>query len=175
MQNFNVVCSLICFIYGLIGAIPPLTIITVVDHQGPTLMGRDLPGKLKLDLQAVFASQVHLINSENSSNPVRDFPKLFKPALGRLEGIKAKKHVNARAVPIYQKAMPLPFIDRELVEDELSRLENLGVIEPVKFSEGASHIVPVCKANGKLRLCGNYKSTINNKWNWMKAHAKTQP
>ena len=134
----------------------------VVDHQGPTLMGRDLLCKLKLDWQEVLSSQVHLIlNSENSSNPVRDFPKLFAPGLSRLEEIKAKIHVNEEAVPIYQKARLLPFSARELVEDELSRPENLGVVEPVKFSEWASQIVPVRKANGKLRLCGNYKSTIN--------------
>ena len=125
--------------------------VLVVDHQGPILMGRDLLGKLKLDWQAVMASQVHVVISNNSPNPVKDYPKLFEPGLGKLEGVKAKIRVNEGAVPIYQKARPILFIERELVEDELSRLENLDVIEPVQFSEWASQIVPVRKVSGNFR------------------------
>lgn len=47
------------------------------------------------------------------------------------------------------------------MDAELGRLENLGVIEPVQFSEWASQIVPVCKANGNTRLRGNYKTAVN--------------
>ena len=106
-----------------------------MDHEGPILMGRDFLAKPKLDWQAVMASQVHIVISNNSPNPVKDYPKLFEPGLGKLEGVKAKIHVNEGAVPISQKARPIPFREKELVEDDLRRLENLGVIEPVQFSE----------------------------------------
>ena len=87
--------------------------VLVVDHQGPILMGRDRLGKLKLDWQSVMASQVHVVISNNSPNPVKDYPKFFESSLGKLEGVKAKIHVNEGAVPIYQKARPIPFIERE--------------------------------------------------------------
>ena len=86
---------------------------------------------------------------------------MFEPGLGKLEGVKAKIHVNEGALPIYQKVHPIPFIERELVDVELNRLDNLRVIEPVQFSEWASQIVPVRKSNGKMGLCVNYETTVN--------------
>ena len=35
------------------------------------------------------------------------------------------------------------------------------VIEPVRYSDWATPIVPVLKADGKVRVCGEYKLTMN--------------
>ena len=47
------------------------------------------------------------------------------------------------------------------VEGELERLQKEGIIELVKFSEWAAPIVPVVKTNGQIRLCGDYRLTVN--------------
>ena len=44
---------------------------------------------------------------------------------------------------------------------ELQRLEDEGIISPVQFSSWAAPIVPVVKSSGKIRICGDYKVTIN--------------
>nr|XP_049466987.1 uncharacterized protein K02A2.6-like [Anopheles coluzzii] len=41
------------------------------------------------------------------------------------------------------------------------RLEKLGIITPVKFSEWAAPVVVVKKANGKIRLCGDHSTGLN--------------
>ena len=49
----------------------------------------------------------------------------------------------------------------EKIERELERLKRDGIIEPTQFSDWAAPVVPVTKADGSLRLCGDYKLTIN--------------
>ena len=51
---------------------------------------------------------------------------------------------------------------REAVEEELDRLEHTGVIRQFGSSEWAVPIVCVSKKNGKIRICGNYKVTVNS-------------
>ena len=47
------------------------------------------------------------------------------------------------------------------VEKELRRLEEQGVIAPVEFSDWAAPIVPVVKKDGSIRICGDYRLTVN--------------
>ena len=55
----------------------------------------------------------------------------------------------------------VPYALREVIEKDLERLELLGVIEKVNHSDWAAPIVPVPKADHSVRLCGDYKVTIN--------------
>lgn len=47
------------------------------------------------------------------------------------------------------------------MDAELDRLEKAGIITPVKHSEWAAPIVPVVKTDKTIRLCGDYKLTLN--------------
>ena len=49
----------------------------------------------------------------------------------------------------------------ELVELESNRLEQEGILKKVMHSKRAALIVPVPKKDGKVRICGDYKVTIN--------------
>ena len=40
-------------------------------------------------------------------------------------------------------------------------LQALGVIQPVQFSDWGAPIVPVTKSDGRIRICGDYKITVN--------------
>ena len=56
---------------------------------------------------------------------------------------------------------PVPHSLRAKLEKELQHLESLGIIEPVQFSDCAVPIVPVMKANSEIRVCGDYKLSVN--------------
>ena len=86
---------------------------------------------------------------------------LFKEELGTVKGVVAKVHVEATAAPSFYKYRSAPFIMKEKIEKELERLELAGIITPVQFSEWAAPIVPVVKADGSIRICGDYKLTLN--------------
>ena len=47
------------------------------------------------------------------------------------------------------------------IEKELDRLVQQGAIEPICFSEWAAPIVPVLKKDETVRICGDYKLTVN--------------
>ena len=54
----------------------------------------------------------------------------------------------------------MPFVFKEKVEAELVRLQNLGIISPVQLSRWDAPI-PVVKQDGSVRICGDFKVTIN--------------
>lgn len=63
--------------------------------------------------------------------------------------------------PIFHKAYSVPYRSREKVEQELERLCNENILEPVKNSKWASPIVVVPKGKDSVRLCMDAKVTIN--------------
>jgi hypothetical protein len=63
--------------------------------------------------------------------------------------------------PKFYKPRPVPIMLKPKVEDELKRLQDAGIISPVRSSPWAAPVVPVLKKDGKIRLCGDYKLTIN--------------
>ena len=62
---------------------------------------------------------------------------------------------------IGDSVLPVPFALRGKVEEALDRLESDGVLEHVNHSEWAAPVVTVPKRDGSVRLCGDYKVTVN--------------
>ena len=85
--------------------------------------------------------------------------------MGVVEGAPAKINVDPTAQPKFCRARTLPYALRAKVEQELERLQNTGVIEPIQFSEWTAPIVPVVKKDGSVRICGDYKVTVNQATN----------
>ena len=65
------------------------------------------------------------------------------------------------ARPKFCKARPVPYALQEAVVAEYNRLESEGIVERVEFSEWATPIVHVPKADGTTRSCGDYAVTAN--------------
>ena len=55
----------------------------------------------------------------------------------------------------------MPYALKPKVEEELRRLQNEGILTKAEWSEWATPIVPVPKKDGSVRLCGDYKITVN--------------
>ena len=50
---------------------------------------------------------------------------------------------------------------KEAVEAEIDRMEKDGILKSVPYSEWASPIVIVPKPDGTIRICADYKRTVN--------------
>ncbi|MGX9339107.1 hypothetical protein, partial [Pantoea dispersa] len=72
-------------------------------------------------------------------------------------------HIQLRenATPKYFKARLVPVSLEAQVKEELNRFQERGVITPIKHSRWATPVVIMHKPNGKLRLCGYFKITVN--------------
>ena len=81
--------------------------------------------------------------------------------MGTLHGTTVKLHIDPQSVPKFCKARPIPFSLKKKVEIELQRLEAAGVISSTRFSDWATPFVPVAKRDGSVRICGDYKITLN--------------
>ena len=55
----------------------------------------------------------------------------------------------------------MPLALKAKVEKELERQEKMGALKKVDISEWGTPIVRVIKPNGTIRLCGDYKVTVN--------------
>ena len=86
---------------------------------------------------------------------------IFDSELGLLKGEKAKIYLHKNAVPKFCKARPVPYALKQKVENELDRMINSGILEPVEISDWASPVVPVRKSDNSIRLCGDYKTTVS--------------
>ena len=78
-----------------------------------------------------------------------------------LKGTEVRLHMDPHVQPQFFKARSIPFALKAKVETELERLESLGIIIPVQHSNWAAPVVPVMKQDGTIRLCGDYRVTIN--------------
>lgn len=85
---------------------------------------------------------------------------VFSDKLCILKEVNVKLQTNPDVTPKFFKAHTIPLALKEKVETELERLEGLGIIVPVQHSNWAAPVVPALKANGTIRLCGDYRITI---------------
>ena len=94
-----------------------------------------------------------------------EFDELFGEDTTTITGHKAVVHLKDGAVPKIFPARPVPFPLRKAVETEIERLIKEDILEAVDTTvtpiEWASPIVCVPKPNGKIRLCVDFKATIN--------------
>ena len=65
------------------------------------------------------------------------------------------------AVPVFKPKRCVPFAARKSINNELDRLENLGVISPVDYSDWIAPTVYVKKKNSKIRACADYATGLN--------------
>ena len=130
-------------------------VVVVVKEGKIPLFGRNWLTKFKLDWANIFSVK------QSSDSVLDEFPSLFEEGLGKIESKEATIHLTKGAVPKCMSARPLPYAMKAKVDVELDRLIEEGILEPVEFSEWASPVVIVKKKDDSIRLCADFKVTLN--------------
>ena len=144
--------------------------IIIVEGAGQCLIGRDWLDRIKLNWENIFTVQRGTASvQQTASTSIRANLKavlerhkaVFEEGLGTYSGPEVHIKRDPNYTPKFFKARPVPYAQREDVEKELARLQEENVIEAVTHSEWASPAVTVAKSDSSLRLCGDYKKTVN--------------
>ena len=131
----------------------------IVKGDTMPLLGRDWITVLKLDWANIFASSV---NERSSVKSVIDNQyAMFDDGMGTIKGHKAHVYMKYNAQPKFHKARHVPDAIRDKVKAELIRLETEKIIQKVDHTDWAAPSVVVPKADKTMRICGDFKVTIN--------------
>ena len=132
------------------------------------LLGRNWLEHIKLNWSEIF--------SVHHMNPVKDlvlgYDKLFEEGEGRITDIKAHITLKEQAKPVFRRARPVPYALKKPLEDKLDALEREGILIKVDHSSWASPVVLVPKPDKSIRMCGDYKVSINP---WVKTDGYPLP
>ena len=97
---------------------------------------------------------------DNFFNQVKK-SNVFQEGLGQVCNAEVRLQVKPGAKPIFRKSRTLPYAVRDTVEKHLRKQIDEGIFIMVESSEYASPIVTTHKPDGSIRVCGDYKHTIN--------------
>uniref|UniRef100_A0A5S6QLD9 RNA-directed DNA polymerase n=1 Tax=Trichuris muris TaxID=70415 RepID=A0A5S6QLD9_TRIMR len=101
---------------------------------------------------------------EVAQNLIKLYPDVFTNTAGTILGHEAEVHLREEVRPKLFKPRPVPFALKAQIDTELNRLLNDDVLEQVDPAtmpiEWASPIVCVVKPSGKVRICGDFKKTM---------------
>lgn len=135
-------------------------LIHVVEDCIGNICGRDMIRKLKMDcgpLVNLVCKNVQLkleqILSENE--------EIFRDETGNCSTLQATLKLKEEATPKFCKARPVPYALKASIQEELQSKIDSGILKPIQHSDWATPIVAVKKANGKIRICGDFKVTVN--------------
>ena len=97
----------------------------------------------------------------NLDDLLRKFEDILPSELGTMKNEKAKIYLKANSIPKFLKTRLVPYVLKNKIDLEIERMVKNNILEPVNISEWATLIVPVIKEENSIRICGDYKMTVN--------------
>jgi transposase len=151
---------------------PVLLELLVMEDDGPALLGRNWfePLGISVGLPRLEKSAPSEHQGEENKPEIfkltevpavfEDLSEVFAPELGRFRGAPVHIPLKKDARPIQLPARQVPFGLVNKATEAIEKLEEMGVLEKVMFSEWATPVVYVEKGD-KVRLCADFSATVN--------------
>lgn len=138
----------------------------IINRDVDPVVGREWIRKLCIHFE------IHKLNKEENDitekefkikleSLLKEYEDLFVEQIGEIKNYEASFKLKENVKPVFMKPRPVPFALRDMVEQEIDRLEEIGILEKVTYSQWGTPVVPVVKPTGQVRLCADYRSTLN--------------
>ncbi|XP_055916130.1 uncharacterized protein K02A2.6-like [Eupeodes corollae] len=134
----------------------------VVDGSGANILGLDWFKAFSLKVQhsiLQIKSNDFLLNSIETL--CKKYGRLFSSGLGKCTSFQAHLELKDGAVPKFVRHRQIPYALLDGTKKELDRLVAEGILSWVQRTQWAAPVVIVEKANGGIRICGDFKTTVN--------------
>ncbi|XP_062704594.1 uncharacterized protein K02A2.6-like [Aedes albopictus] len=109
-----------------------------------------------------FCNKINSQQSRTEQSLQAQFPKVFSSEMGLCTKTKVRLTLKGEPKPVYRPKRPVAYSQQGAVEEEIQRLQNLGILQPVDHSDWAAPIVVVRKPNGKVRICADFSTGLND-------------
>ena len=153
----------------------------VLKEAGVNLLGRDLLTCIKIDWSKYHVNKIDDDSvtqmfdkmcpkdvlpsvTQKLNSILSKYHALFEDRIGTINGFQASIYLkpdSTKIAPKFMKSPSIPFALQEAVSQELDRLIDNKILQPIPFSDWASPIVIIPKPDGGLRICGDFKATVN--------------
>jgi len=117
------------------------------------LQGKGIPLLSKATARQHKVLHVGVAAISSAQNFVQKYPKAFS-GVGKLKDRRIQIHIRPDVTPVAQHLRRTPFHLRKKVEDKISELIKMDIIEPVEGpTPWVNPVVIVPKPDGEIRLC----------------------
>ncbi|XP_029141787.1 uncharacterized protein K02A2.6-like, partial [Protobothrops mucrosquamatus] len=104
---------------------------------------------------------LHHLQTLSLADVYKEFADVFSSELRSYKGPPIALRLDPTITPIRVKPRRVPFALKGKIDAELYKLLQQGILEPVDSSPWETPIVMPLKANGEIRICADYKCTLN--------------
>ena len=131
----------------------------VVKSGCKMLLGRDMMEALGFKIVQVNSVEVN----DELQKVIKQHQALFDGTLGKYKHEKIDLKIIDEVKPVFCKPRVVPFAFKKKISEQLDEIEQKGMLTKVKSCPWGTPLVPIPKKDGGLRLCADYKITVN-KW-----------
>jgi len=138
--------------------------VLVGEQNGPNLLGRNWFHPLQISIQGIYHLSSHGdAHGDDFAPDYMRLPAITGEGTGRYRGPPIHLHLDPNVKPVFHRARPVPFALKTRVDEAIDHNIETGKWIPMKYAEAwATAVVSVeRKQSAALRLCGDYKSTVN--------------
>lgn len=140
--------------------------VVVMEEANPMLFGLQWSEMYDMTFpEPVYSVKSTQRDTRTLKQVLDTFSPLFDNKLGKVKNYAVNIHIKHNTVPKHIPARPVKFAMRKNIERELQRLVDEEIITKVDPNiiplEWATPTVNVVKTNGQIRICGDFRSTIN--------------
>ncbi|XP_026534935.1 uncharacterized protein K02A2.6-like, partial [Notechis scutatus] len=131
--------------------------LTIVDKDHPSLLGLQWFAPLGIEVTGTN----HITEADWEEQLAKDFQEVFDGSLGKYRGAPISFNLDPNIAPIHLKPRRVPFALKPKIDEQLNKLIEQGVLEPTDHARWETPIVTPVKPDGSVRICGDYKATLN--------------